>query len=84
MINRALILMGYFVASLLAASSLSAASEPVRVVVSLQPLYSILSALAQGANIEAQAIPATMPGLAQTPRALSRLGAAEAHLPHAN
>lgn len=78
MINRALILMGYFVASLLAASSLSAASEPVRVVASLQPLYSILSALAQGANIEAQAIPATMPGLAQTPRALSRLGAAEA------
>ena len=59
-------------AALLAARP-SSAGEPLRVVASLQPLFSILSVLAHGANVEPIAAPARLPGLAQLPRALGRL-----------
>jgi len=63
-------------AALLAARP-SSAGEPLRVVASLQPLFSILSVLAHGANVEPIAAPARLPGLAQLPRALGRLSPAE-------
>ncbi len=78
MTPRALICAAILAASAFLPGASAGAAEPLRVVASLQPLYSIVSALAQGANIEAKAVPAALPGLAQLPRAMARLSAAEA------